>query len=64
MNGSIEISQLNDAFSNQIRQIISSARNDAVRSVDFCRVQMYWKNLFVSAVRTQFRKYVEKKRIK
>jgi predicted nuclease of restriction endonuclease-like (RecB) superfamily len=43
MNGSIEISQLNDAFSNQIRQIISSARNDAVRSVDFCRVQMYWK---------------------
>ena len=26
----------------EIRQIINSARSNAVRSVDFCRVQMYW----------------------
>ena len=26
-----------------IRQIISEAKNNAVRSVDFCRVKMYWK---------------------
>lgn len=26
-----------------VRKIIDSARSDAVRSVDFCRVQMYWK---------------------
>ncbi|MBR6030834.1 MAG: hypothetical protein IKP36_02605 [Bacteroidaceae bacterium] len=25
------------------RQIIESARSNAVRSVDFCRVQMYWQ---------------------
>lgn len=25
-----------------VRQIIDSARSNAVRSVDFCRVQMYW----------------------
>lgn len=25
-----------------IRQIINNARSNAVRSVDFCRVQMYW----------------------
>lgn len=24
------------------RKIIEAARNNAVRSVDFCRVQMYW----------------------
>ena len=24
------------------RKIIDSARSNAVRSVDFCRVQMYW----------------------
>lgn len=27
----------------EIRGIIDSARHDAVRSVDFCRVQMYWQ---------------------
>ena len=27
---------------NDARQILESARNNAVRSVDFCRVQMYW----------------------
>ena len=27
---------------NDARKIIESARSNAVRSVDFCRVQMYW----------------------
>ncbi len=27
----------------EIRLIIESARTNAVRSVDFCRVQMYWQ---------------------
>jgi len=31
-----------DSFVGEIRQIIDSARQNAVRSVDFCRVQMYW----------------------
>jgi len=31
-----------DSFVGEIRQIIDSARKNAVRSVDFCRVQMYW----------------------
>lgn len=30
-------------FINEIRSIIESARSNAVRSVDFCRVQMYWQ---------------------
>ena len=29
-------------FVNEIKQIINEARTRAVRSVDFCRVQMYW----------------------
>lgn len=29
-------------FLNDVRDIINSARQTAVRSVDFCRVQMYW----------------------
>ena len=29
-------------FVNDIRSIINTARTNAVRSVDFCRVQMYW----------------------
>ena len=28
---------------NEVREIITSARQNAVRSVDFSRVQMYWK---------------------
>ena len=32
----------NDAFVGEIRAIIDKARSTAVRSVDFCRVQMYW----------------------
>ena len=31
-----------EVFLNDIRNIINSARQNAVRSVDFCRVQMYW----------------------
>ena len=30
------------AFLSDVRQIIDTARHSAVRSVDFCRVQMYW----------------------
>ncbi|MDE6337270.1 MAG: PDDEXK nuclease domain-containing protein [Muribaculaceae bacterium] len=30
-------------FVNEIKQIIDQARTNAVRSVDFCRVQMYWQ---------------------
>ena len=29
-------------FLADVRQIINTARHNAVRSVDFCRVQMYW----------------------
>ena len=29
-------------FVNEIKSIINTARANAVRSVDFCRVQMYW----------------------
>ena len=31
-----------DIFVGEIRSIIDKARSTAVRSVDFCRVQMYW----------------------
>lgn len=30
------------SFISEIRRIIDEARTDAVRSVDFCRVMMYW----------------------
>ena len=29
-------------FVNDIKTIINTVRTNAVRSVDFCRVQMYW----------------------
>lgn len=32
-----------DILLRDVRSIIESARNNAVRSVDFCRVQMYWQ---------------------
>ena len=32
-----------DKFLGDIREIINSARVQAVKSVDFCRVQMYWQ---------------------
>ena len=37
-----EMLKKEEAFLNDIRSIINSARQNAVRSVDFCRVQMYW----------------------
>ena len=30
-------------FVNEVKGIIDAARANAVRSVDFCRVQMYWQ---------------------
>ena len=39
------IMPLPQQFIADIRQIIATARTNAVRSVDFCRVQMYWKYL-------------------
>jgi hypothetical protein len=33
---------MNQGFVGDIRSIINEARASAVRSVDFCRVQMYW----------------------
>ena len=33
---------LRQTFVDDIRTIINDARRNAVRSVDFCRVQMYW----------------------
>lgn len=33
---------LNNSFVSEIKSIITNARTNAVRSVDFCRVQMYW----------------------
>ncbi|MDR3243908.1 MAG: PDDEXK nuclease domain-containing protein [Elusimicrobiota bacterium] len=35
--------QLTNKFIVDIKSIISKARNEAIRSVDFCRVIMYWK---------------------
>ena len=37
-----EIQKTEEILLNDIREIINSARQNAVRSVDFCRVQMYW----------------------
>ena len=37
-----EIQKTEEILLNDIREIINSARRNAVRSVDFCRVQMYW----------------------
>ncbi len=31
------------SFIQEIKEIILSSRANAVRSVDFCRVQMYWQ---------------------
>lgn len=41
MNNDIQnIQEINSLYS-EVREIIASARQNAVRSVDFCRVQMY-----------------------
>ena len=37
-----EVTNMNNQFLRDIRGIIDAARAQAVRSVDFCRVQMYW----------------------
>jgi predicted nuclease of restriction endonuclease-like (RecB) superfamily len=39
---SVIISSQSEVFISEVRKIIEEARNNAVRSVDFCRVQMYW----------------------
>ena len=31
-----------ETFIDEIKQIIDDSRSKAMRSVDFCRVQMYW----------------------
>ena len=43
MNKEIEGLEPMDALYQDIRQIIETSRSNAVRSVDFCRVQMYWQ---------------------
>ena len=41
MNNDIQnIQEINSLYS-EVREIITSAQQNAVRSVDFCRVQMY-----------------------
>ena len=37
-----EMQDINGLYQ-EVREIIASARQNAVRSVDFCRVQMYWQ---------------------
>ena len=37
-----EIQDINGLYQ-EVREIITSARQNAARSVDFCRVQMYWQ---------------------
>jgi predicted nuclease of restriction endonuclease-like (RecB) superfamily len=36
------VEKVKSSLLNDVREIISAARTQAVRSVDFCRVQMYW----------------------
>ena len=43
MNKDIESLKPMDALYQDIRQIIETSRSNAVRSIDFCRVQMYWQ---------------------
>lgn len=43
MKEDIESLKPMDALYQDIRQIIETSRSNAVRSVDFCRVQMYWQ---------------------
>ena len=43
MNNDIQkIQEINNLYS-EVREIITTARQNAVRSVNFCRVQMYWQ---------------------
>lgn len=41
-NNSVAVNAQSATFVSEVRQIIDEARNNAVRSVDFCRVHMYW----------------------
>ena len=43
MNKDLESIKPMDSLYQDIRQIIETSRSNAVRSVDFCRVQMYWQ---------------------
>ena len=43
MNNDIQNIQGINSLYSEVREIIASARQNAVRSVDFCRVQMYWQ---------------------
>lgn len=43
MNKDLESIKPMDSLYHDIRQIIETSRSNAVRSVDFCRVQMYWQ---------------------
>ena len=36
------VEKVKSSLLNDVREIISAARTQAVRSVDSCRVQMYW----------------------
>ena len=36
------VEKVKSSLLNDVREIISAARSQAVRSVDSCRVQMYW----------------------
>ncbi len=42
VNNPVAVNAQSAVFVTEVRQIIDEARNNAVRSVDFCRVQMYW----------------------
>ena len=42
MSGKLDSISLSNIL-NDLRHIIDTARNNAVRSVDFCRVRMYWE---------------------
>ena len=39
---SVIINSQSEVFISEVKKIIEDARNNAVRSVDYCRVQMYW----------------------
>ena len=41
-DNSMKIHQKFEVFFSEVRRIIDESRNNAVRSIDFCRVQMYW----------------------
>ena len=43
MNKDLESIKPMDSLYQDIRQIIETSRSNAVRSVDFCLVQMYWQ---------------------